>query len=183
MKRRIPRLSILLATLALPAFGCELDIDTPERADDDASDDDDDGGSGGSSMLSGGDTDGAGPNLSTAGDDGSSGDDGTPGGDSSGGIAPSLACAAYCETELACDTFYDSESECVEACEADRLDSGDCGPAFDAVNVCLGELSCDAAFDFWLALSAIGMGEDPGDFPCREVFFDYAACLDTGSGV
>lgn len=182
MKTCFPTLAILLAillsTLAVAAGGCEIDIDTPDDAvggsDTDA--DDDDGSSGGPSRTGGDsddpdDSDTDEPSLPGAGDDGS------------GGVEQPSACGAYCEAELACDDFYDSEVGCGEDCAAGREESGDCAPAFDELNTCLAALSCDDAFDFWLALSTIEQGEDPGAFPCSGEFLDYAQCLDAGEGV
>lgn len=99
--------------------------------------------------------------------------------DSSGGGAPLSACGTYCETELACDDFYGSVGECVDDCDAARVDAGDCGPAFDELNLCLGSLTCPDSFEFWSALEAIDMGEDPGVFPCLDQVLDYGLCLES----
>ncbi len=170
----------LLGSLTVSAIACDISIDGPDDgvggSDTDADDDEDDGGS----RL--GDTDhqagSSGPVLPTAGDDGSASDsDPTAGDDGSSGGGAMSACGSYCVTELSCDSYFDSQAACLDSCEAERLESADCAPAHDEVNTCLAGLNCDDFMEFWFALNAIDMGEEPGDFPCVVEFFDYAACL------
>lgn len=180
MKTRIPSLALLLATFASVSAGCDINIGGPDdgvaSSDTDGADDDADT----DGMMPEGDgSSGSGPSLPTAGDE----PDEPAADGSSGGFEPSSACEAYCQVELACDEFFDTNAECVESCEADRLDSGECAPALDGVNACLASLDCDGFFDFWLGLSMLDSGEDPGEFPCLQPFYDYAVCLDPGGGV
>jgi len=169
MKTSIPSLALLLVTFAT-ATACELSIEGPgdglAGSDTEEASETDDG------------DDSSGPSLTTAGDD----PDEPSADGSSGGSEPSSACEAYCQVELACDEFYETNVECVEACERDRSDSAACGPAYDATNACLATLDCDAFFDFWIAMSMLESGEDPGEFPCAAALYDYVVCLSDEDG-
>jgi hypothetical protein len=155
---------------AFPPAGTSAGADTDDAADD---------GDG----STGEDSDGG---ETTAGDDSSSettGDDPGAGGDSGGdGGTTDTPCAQACAVIIDCDSNapYTSIQECADECQsfADMASAGgaQCPAAVDALNECIGSLTCDA-----YAQGAMNPGS--ASDPCAaESAATMTACQDPGGG-
>ena len=202
-----PKVPLLVpATFCITTFlamGCNLpDIDLDTNGDEDEDEDeeeedtegesdtdDEPGISSGGGVDSEGDDDpsattqpwGESGGVDTEGFETDSGYD-TDYGTDTGGGSGGAGCVAYCEVELACGQFYASAAECQAACADEVASAGECAPQYDAVNECVGTLSCEDYNAFWIAIEELINTGETGPFPCDQPFMEFALCGSGGSG-
>jgi hypothetical protein len=102
--------------------------------------------------------------------------------ETSGELPGDDACVSYCTVELACDAYYASVEECVQACAEQSASAGACADSFAGMNLCLGSLGCEDFATFWAALAALSNGEDVGSFPCDAALVEFVQCAEGGAG-
>jgi hypothetical protein len=102
--------------------------------------------------------------------------------ETSGDLPGDDACVSYCNVELACDAYYPSVEECVQACAEQSAGAGACADSFAGMNLCLGSLGCEDFDAFWAALAALQNGEEVGSFPCDVALLEFVQCAEGGAG-
>lgn len=102
--------------------------------------------------------------------------------ETSGDLPGDDACVSYCTVELACDAYYASVDECVQACGEQTASAGACADSFANMNLCLGSLGCEDFGAFWAALAALENGDEVGSFPCDVALIEFAQCAEGGAG-